>query len=268
MKKILLLIPCGLLFMGCYVATVGPMLRVNYKLEDEDSKYYYLDEEGLGHNENVSYSVVNDTLSTVEIPVKYDVKADPIPKKLPEVLESYRQSFEGVGICLDDCALSEEKLTLNVHTGDEWKNAEKSFLLYNQVNNWNKGIIVKWQAKPDHLVWTCNSKSCAVCDEKGNIVNEILISKNLKVNPKEINQLLVQERKEEAKQKAEEAKRKAEEDRKWRQKQRQQKKECPNLYRTLYWAQQTGYIDPIIGMKTAQRFDELDCGFWLNQQMY
>lgn len=49
---------------------------------------------------------------------------------------------------------------------------------------------------------------------------------------------------------------------------RKAKKECPGLYRTLNWAQQTGYIDPIVGMKTAQRFDELDCGFWLNQQMY
>ena len=61
--------------------------------------------------------------------------------------------------------------------------------------------------------------------------------------------------------------RKAEENRKWRQKQRQQKKECPHLYRILYSAQQGYYVDPVMGITVAKRFDELDCGFWLNQQM-
>lgn len=47
------------------------------------------------------------------------------------------------------------------------------------------------------------------------------------------------------------------------QRRKVQKKECPELYRKLYRAQQGYYLDPIVGLKTSQRFDELGCSFWL-----
>lgn len=133
----------------------------------------------------------------------------------------------------------------------------------------NRGVInTTFTVLPQSMKVSCNQKACSVVDENGKFVNKIFIHKYIEANSKKIDELTVKENKAEAQRKAEEARRKAEEERQWKQKQRLQKKECPNLYRTLYWAQQTGYIDPIIGMKTAQRFDELDCGFWLNQQMY
>ncbi|WP_428065036.1 hypothetical protein [Candidatus Proelusimicrobium volucris] len=137
------------------------------------------------------------------------------------------------------------------------------------------GVIKStFTVSPKSMSVSCNQKSCSVIDENGKFVNKIFIHKYIEANQKRIEELTAEEKKaeakrkaEEAKQKAEEAKRKAEENRKWRQKQRQQKKECPHLYRILYSAQQGYYVDPVMGITVAKRFDELDCGFWLNQQM-
>ena len=134
---------------------------------------------------------------------------------------------------------------------------------WDAFNNKNLGIQVDYNVQPNLLQLDCSAKSCVIINPQAELVNKIVISKQINVNQKRINQLIAQEKKE----KAEEAKQKEEEDRKWRQKQRLQKKECPGLYRTLYWAQQTGYIDPLIGIKTAKRFEELDCQWWLQDQM-
>ena len=42
-------------------------------------------------------------------------------------------------------------------------------------------------------------------------------------------------------------------------------KECPNLYRTLYNAQQGYYVEPARGIIAAQRFEELGCAEWLQE---
>lgn len=281
MRKLLLLTVCGLPLLGCH-----GMQKLRYQNQRQD-----------GHSRDVKYTVVNNTLSNIEIPVKYDVHADPIPAQLPKALEPYRKLFDEVGECSGECELSDKKLTLDVKfmkrggercfgldengkallflppfwllapfyintcTGVELINPNQSFSLNNPFAIPSRSIVITWRAKPDYIELDCDSKSCVARDKEGSIINQILITKTIKVNAEEIKQLIVEERKEEDT-------RKAEEDRKWRQKQRRQEKECPNLYRTLYLAQQGYYIDPIVGMKTAQRFDELDCGWWLNSRMY
>lgn len=102
----------------------------------------------------------------------------------------------------------------------------------------------------------CDKKSCQVVDEKGKIVNNIYIKKTISVNQKKINQLLQQE-----------AEKKRQDEIKWQRLKRQQTKECPGLYQTLYLAQQGYYLDPLVGMKTAKRFEELQCGIWLQREL-
>lgn len=135
------------------------------------------------------------------------------------------------------------------------------------------GIKANITITPEDIFVSCNKKSCSILDMNNQFINKITIVKNISFNENKLDELLKKEKKEqeefeklEKQRKAEEAKKKEEEDRKWREKRKLQKKECPGLYRTLYWAQQTGYIDPIVGLKTAQRFDELGCVFWLQEQ--
>lgn len=287
MKKILILMISGILLSGCHSVQ---KLRVNYKPTGKNYSNYYQDKEGIGHDENVKYSIVDENLSTIEIPIQYNASADQIPDKLPEILESYRESLESVGACYEEnesknvrymfnkfiswCELSKNKLTLNIRHGVDSINSNQSFYLRSPLSGLNRGIIYEWQAQPDHIVWKCDTKSCVVCDKEGNIVNKIVITKNTKVNIKEINQMFIEEKQAEAKRKAEEAKRQREEAARKKKEEmeaqrwaRQQKKECPGLYRTLYWAQQGMYIDPIVGVKTVKRFEELGCQWWIQRQM-
>lgn len=48
----------------------------------------------------------------------------------------------------------------------------------------------------------------------------------------------------------------------------EQKKECPVLYQTLLAIQKHGTNVPSVAIKTARRFEELDCGTYINQQLY
>ena len=267
---------------------------------------YYNDNTKAGHNIDVKHAVTGENTAQITIPVNYKISQNmEIPTHLPEVTEKALENWDlkGVGECGDTenktytlvegigskkhwtriCTLTSDMLMLKLRyyrRDGEYAQLPpfpKEFSIENYWENFNAqdlGITVDYKAEPNYLKLDCSSRDCVIVNQAGNIVNEITITKQITVNPKRINELLAKEKKDaeerakaEAKRKAEEAKKKAEEDRKWRQKQRLQKKECPGLYRTLYWAQQTGYIDPIVGMKTAKRFEELDCQWWLQDQM-
>lgn len=137
------------------------------------------------------------------------------------------------------------------------------------------GVIdYTFDVTPKQIKVSCNKKSCAVLDQNENFVNKVIINKKITINERKIKEIAAaeklaeQKRKiEEEKRKKEEAKRQAEYEREQRRQQKLRAKECPGLYRTLYWTQQGGYIDPIMGVKVARRFEELDCGTWLNEQL-
>ena len=290
MKKLLIFIIAIIELTGC---SSIQKLRVNYKPASENYHLYYYDKSEKGHNQNVKYERISNKNVNITIPVKYSEKQiGTIPKHLPNALRLFdlNTTFKQIGTCdgffkkpstyggynCDYCCLlRDDKLVITLQY-DKNEIYYKYFSFndpFKEINIVDAGIIVDYKVLPEELFIDCDKNSCAVMDKNNRPVNEILISKIISIDPKKINAAIEKDKKEqeefeklEKQRKAEEAKKKAEEDRKWREKRRLQKKECPGLYRTLYWAQQTGYIDPIVGLKTAQRFEELGCVFWLQEQ--
>ena len=280
MKKILILMISGILLSGCHSMQ---KLRVNYSPTGEDYSNYYQDKDGVGHNRNVKYSVINDTLSTIEIPVKYDVKADPIPDKLPEALESSRKLLDKIGECYGNCKLTSETLTLGVsfekRTSGNCPDENGVILMYivpflwpflpSYINsctgvdiypsqefriyspfekiNQESGITVKWSANPDYMELDCDSKSCVARDKNGNIVNQILITKNIKVNTEKIKQVLAEEKKQKAKEE--------EQNKRWHR--IQQEKCVPAIY-VLHQANHQ-YVDLFLQKQATDTFVNYNC---------
>lgn len=268
---------CGILLSGC---NSMQKLRVNYRPTGENYGNYYQDKEGMGHNENVKYSIINDRLSAIEIPVKYDVKADPIPDKLPEALESSRKLLDEVGKCNGGCNLSQNSLKLEIPfvtndcdgvvdmmllffpllpitiplyisdcTGVHMRVPSQTFRLYSPFEELDGelGITVKWQAQPDSIVLDCDSKSCVARDKNGNIVNQILITKNIQVNMKQIKQLLAEEKKQKAKEE--------EENKRWHKVQREK---CIPVIYVLHQATYQ-YVDPFLQKQATDTFVNYNC---------
>lgn len=127
---------------------------------------------------------------------------------------------------------------------------------FEKLNQQNLGVNVKFDITPKKMSISCDKKSCAIINEKGDPINNIKIEKTISINNKRIKELLIQEKEKEEKELKE-----------YQQKRKQQKKECPGLYSTLYMAQQGYYIDPALGLSVAKKFEELHCGDWLNEQL-
>lgn len=132
-----------------------------------------------------------------------------------------------------------------------------------------RGVIeVEFNILPSNLNLHCDKKACSIIDENENFVNKIVINKKISVNQKHLDELIEENKK----LKEEEAKRKAQEAKEMEKYRKLQAKECPALYRKIQVAQLArsgfGYnVDPIALTKVAQRFEELGCGFWYNEQL-
>lgn len=114
------------------------------------------------------------------------------------------------------------------------------------------GIEANIISEPNNLQVFCGKKYCNVVDESGEIVNEISIHREIRINKDKIKKLF----KEERQKKAEQA-----------EMRKQQKNECPILYHELLLFRQ-GYIDPIEQVRVGRRFNELQCHEWVHEQMY
>ena len=252
-----------------------------HKTVNENGQLYYNSENG--HNSDVKMYVIDQHRARITIPIIYNKKIENIEKinTIPSLQTDPLTMLRAIGICHnctfdsnDNSSGEYEYISIQVIDNrgrDSSSTFSPSRIWITDPLNKSKfkdmGIInAYFKVTPQEMDIVCNNKSCAVVDKQGNYVNKITINKSVTVNQKRIDELVAEEKKAEAKRKAEEAKKKAEENRKWRQKQRLQKKECPGLYRTLYWAQQTGYIDPMVGLRTAQRFEELESSWRLQQQ--
>lgn len=141
---------------------------------------------------------------------------------------------------------------------------------FTTFNQENLGVAIEFLYYPQKLHLSCEKQNCVVLDEKSNPVNKIYIHKKLKVEPKRINQLLLEEKKEkerQAKEKERQAKKEAERKRQQRILEAKQKKECPGLYQTLLYIQQYGTNVPSVAVKVGHRFQELNCDDYIQQQM-
>lgn len=297
MKKLFIFIITIVVLTGC---NSMQKLRVNYTPNSANKHLYYYDKTAIGHNEKVKYSTSEneDKISSViEIPVKYNSVREDLPKDLPEVLTQELKQVGPYTHCLS-CylSLSKEESSKFYVKLDFFKNKCKSDALvpflflpgipiylpiyastctgvvlgnvYNdnntitltnpfiKLNDAKLGLNVYWKAEPENMQLNCDSKSCAVLDSQGRPVNQIIVTENIKVDYKKIKELIIQEKKAKEKQ-----------DKEWKERVKTREKECPELYKTLYRAQQGYYIDPIISLETAKRFEELGCVFWLNEKM-
>ncbi len=271
MKKLISIFLC--MSMLCACSGMKGLRRQSttqlHKNIKENNEWYYNAEDG--HNENVKMFVKDKYHAQIKIPVHYTEHIEPLPKKLPQILSTDLQSIDwnNIDMC-ERCEINQNELTIDLsYNGMTLNNNHVSITNPWRKKTWWKshGLTATLEIFPNELNILCDKKSCQVLDSEEHLVNAINIHKTIAVDKQKIAQSIKEEELAEIQRKQEEAKRKAEEDRKWRQKQRQQKKECPHLYRILYTAQQGYYVDPLLGITAAKRFEELDCGFWLNLQM-
>lgn len=120
----------------------------------------------------------------------------------------------------------------------------------------NLGISTQIAYYPKKLHLSCEEQKCVVLDEKNQPVNKVYIYKRLKVDQNKISQMLKEEEAERI--------RKEKEQRIFEAK---QKKECPGLYQMMLYIQRYGTRVPEVAIKTSRRFEELNCGYYINQQL-
>lgn len=200
-----------------------------------DKNLYYMDKTGKGHNfDLVKHESINESSSQIQIPVIYTEKTASIPTKIPTILQenlnkeiiSFPVSCEGV------CNITKNQLTVDLKyikaydenrcSGQEvmfvvwplWPftipyyisectgtllNASSTMNLLNSASYLNEkklGINVGVTIKPEQLFLNCEKKKCEVQDAQGNPVNTVYIHKELKVDQKRIDELLLAEKKE------------------------------------------------------------------------
>lgn len=78
---------------------------------------YYNDPEAVGHSEQVKHKVIDELHAQVQIPVQYQEKMEPLPKKLPGVLKSALKEYDlkSPGKCSGSCALTDKTFTLDLN---------------------------------------------------------------------------------------------------------------------------------------------------------
>ena len=191
---------------------------------------YYNDPEAVGHSEQVKHKVIDELHAQVQIPVQYQEKMEPLPKKLPGVLKSALKEYDlkSPGECSGSCALTDKTFTLDLNYISTSENACGTVLLasiflwpllpitapiyvnmctgielenqmpvavsilnpFESLNEKNLGVRINYEAVPKDMTLSCTAKYCELTDGQGNPVNQIHITKKMSVDQKRINQLL------------------------------------------------------------------------------
>lgn len=146
----------------------------------------------------------------------------------------------------------------------EEKNFYKIKLDYYAINKKHPKMIEIDVPEPEILIMKCKridkqNATCWFVDENGNTIKELVFKWKVSY-PTDLEDQIKKEIKRIEQEKIKE-------DRQWDKKWEAIQKECPGLYRTLNFAQQGGYVDPVIGMKAAKRFQELNCDIYLQNQI-
>lgn len=78
---------------------------------------YYNDRQAIGHDDQVKHKVIDELHAQVQIPVQYQEKMEPLPKKLPGVLKSALKEYDlkSPGKCSGSCALTDKTFTLDLN---------------------------------------------------------------------------------------------------------------------------------------------------------
>ena len=119
MKKMFIL--CVLISTLCACAGSMQGLRVHNAgqpgKQEIGGGLYYNDPEAGGHSEQVKHKVIDELHAQVQIPVQYQEKMEPLPKKLPGVLKSALKEYDlkSPGKCSGSCALTDKTFTLDLN---------------------------------------------------------------------------------------------------------------------------------------------------------
>lgn len=246
-------------------------------------------------------TVVDKSTQKIQIPIRYIEEMESIPKKHPKSWDNIlkQTDFSPKGI-IKEAQIEDNYLTFLIqYNKPECGSAIFGFILYSPLfipwtiiepkqakeyfkencyvfpinlktitieNPWDiksleeLGLLATFEITPKTLAPVCQKKLCVVMDENGEIVNEIVIHKTLKVNHNKMNSMLRTEEKER---------------KEWEKKQKifeeEQKRECPSLYQTLLTLQNNaryyGVTNPQLAIKASQRFEVLNCGWYINNRM-
>lgn len=250
MKKIFSFIIAIVILAGC---NSMQKLRVNYTPVLGNKHLYYRDNTGIGHNENVKYSILENS-SIIEIPVKYTFTQDKEPnettKDFKEVIAKLKK-FRDWAYC-HYCTLSNEKLDIKLYfKNSQLSNYDKDIILFNPLLGINDnpylGINIDWEAKPEKIHLNCDSNSCIVLDESESPVNQIIINNHIKLDHKKIKETMIREKKQQ--------KEKEEAEKLWRKKQREKCVPAINILRQSNHM----YIDPILQKQATDTFVNYNC---------
>lgn len=287
MKKLIALFLCINILFGC---SGMQQLRTseNYKKgHNEQVKYAVIDK--------------NKT-AEITIPVSYDVKyKGSLPEELPEKLKHTLEDIPltNTARCKGYCNIDNDKLT--VYLTYNRKSCGGNYLLiflsplllplimgvnmfecgglgsglemvskpditivnpFEELNQQNLGVNVRFNIMPNGMTLSCSRKSCAVVDKQNIPVNKIKIEKTISIDNKRIKELFA----EEEKIKREEAKRKAKEERIKKEIQKKQGFICPSLLDTMT---ESGYkykYSSYVRLELAKEFQKYECGEWLSHQ--
>lgn len=210
---------------------------------DEVPRDYFIFNEILNRHTSTSPSFLyNDTEINYEIyfpggAVKYE------GQELRIVEDNFRRAVKKLKVNEEKTFLKIEFITYRNHFWEK------------EIKDLNVNIRINREIIPSTIIMKCKriDKQIANCwfvNEKDEVVTELVEQWNSYYPqdlPKEIKQEIQKTKKQQAKRKG------------------MLEKECPNLYRTLYNAQQGYYVDPILGLKAAERFEEIGCAEWLQE---
>lgn len=287
MKKLISLFLCINILLGCSGMQQLRTSEDYKKGHNEQVKYAVIEK--------------NKT-AEIKIPVSYDVRYEgSLPNELPEKLNKafkYTPLTSTAG-CEGYCRVDNNKLTVYLTYDRKSCGGNYFFLLlsplllplimgvnmfecgglgsglemvsgldikiinpFEDLNQQNLGVDVRFNVTPDKMRISCSRKTCAVVDEQKIPVNKIRIEKIISVNNKRIKELLAEEAEAERR-KIEEAERIAKHK---REIQKKQKDICPSL---IYTMTETGYqykYSSYVRLELAKEFQEYECGEWLSSQ--
>ncbi len=301
MKKIISICLCMSILSGCggikglqQKSITGP-----YKTINNNGEVYRLDKKG--HSPNVKMVLKDANHTQIKIPVKYTETIGDIGQINKIDAYSKINLSDLYKIKCKNCSLDKNYLTIDMAYNDagagpcigmisfsvllfpltilsiivdnsilgdfkdccvkEYQGNDIAYVYLSDIarlqNLKEIGVLdFKFNVAPTKMKVSCDKNACVVLDENNKIVDEIVINNIISINQKKINELIAQD---------EEAK--AEEERELRKLIKLQDKECPSLYRIITQAQRGYYLDPIIGAKTARRFEELRCYMWVEKQL-
>lgn len=129
-----------------------------------------------------------------------------------------------------------------------------------ELNNKNLGISINITYYPNELYLSCEKKDCMIVDKNNRPVNKVYIHKELKVDQKRINELILKEKKEKERQAKEQAEKERKEKIAYRKWYKEADAVCPTLIQQVQLMQVNPYAYNIKVKKgIIYSYNKYDC---------